>query len=383
MTSTRATERVLLASAFMLSASNSVVFALMGNLQDEFGFSASGLGFIAAAGFLASFIMQVVVAPFADRGHAKLLMILGPVLAIIGNATFATGSTLVQFVIARAIAGSATGCFYPPARALMANLKSEGQSERLGAMAGIDLAGFVTGPVIGGLLVGPLGLRWPFVIFSIAAGVSFFLVSTRPLPDLPRSTQRAGLPFGLLRDRGVLVPIMLLVALALPVGLYDSLWDRFLTDLGASDAVVGLSLGAYAIPFVALSRFGGRLADRRGHLLVAWSGIFVVAPFTVLYGQFSAVWIPIALGTIESCAQACAAPAAAGLLARNAPPGRAAAAQGLAGACNQLVAAVVALLATWGYGHTSPRVLFAVAGVAVLVVGTSARLLHTPPGGSG
>ena len=84
MTSTRATERVLLASAFMLSASNSVVFALMGNLQDEFGFSAAGLGFIAAAGFLASFIMQVVVAPFADRGHAKLLMILGPVLAIIG-----------------------------------------------------------------------------------------------------------------------------------------------------------------------------------------------------------------------------------------------------------------------------------------------------------
>jgi hypothetical protein len=43
-----------------------------------------------------------------------------------------------------------------------------------------------------------------------------------------------------------------------------------------------------------------------------------------------------------------------------------------------LVAAVVALLATWGYGLVSPNVLFAIAGVAVLMVGTTARLLHSP-----
>jgi len=42
----------LLGAAFILSASNSLVFALMGNLQDEYGFTDAGLGFIAAAAFL-------------------------------------------------------------------------------------------------------------------------------------------------------------------------------------------------------------------------------------------------------------------------------------------------------------------------------------------
>lgn len=375
MTDIKSTERVLLSAAFTLAASNSVVFALMGNLQDEYGFADWGLGFIAAAGFLTSFLMQVLVAPFADQGHTRRLLIGGTVLAVVGNAVFASGSSLPMFVLGRALAGAANGVFMPPAYATVASLDDEGKSERLGAMRGIDLAGFVTGPVIGGLLVGPLGLRWPFIIFASLAFVAMAIVSTQPIPALPRAAERQRLPFQLLRHRSVLVPVMFLVALALPVGIYDSLWDRFLTDIGASDAVVGLSLAVYAVPFVALSRFGGRLADRRGRLTICFTGLLVVAPLTALYGWFTVPLLPIAVGVIESCAQAAASPAASGMLAAGAPVGRASAAQGLAGACNQLVAAVVALVATWGYGQTSPRVLFTTAGVLLLVLGVTARAL--------
>lgn len=378
MSSIKSTERVLLGAAFTLSASNSVVFALMGNLQDEFGFGDAGLGFIAAAGFLASFLVQVTIAPFADRGYARHLLIVGTILAIIGNAVFAAGSSLVVFIIARAFAGSAAGCFLPPARALMASLDREGVSERLGALGGIELAGFVTGPVIGGILVGPLGLRWPFIVFSVSAMVALIIVSTQRLPRLVRSTSPQRFSFGLLRHRSVLVPTLFLISLALPVGLYDSLWDRFLTDLGASDAVVGLSLAAYAVPFVLLSRFGGRLADRRGQIPVAFTAVIFVAPLTALYGWFTLPLIPILFGVVESCAQAGGAPAAQGLLARGAPPGHASAAQGVAGACNQLVAATVAIIATWGYGQVSAPTLFTIAGVCVLVLGTVARILARP-----
>ena len=380
MTNTKTTERVMLSAAFTLAASNSVVFALMGNLQDEFGFADWGLGIIAAAGFLTSFVMQVLVAPFADRGHTRRLLIAGTVLAVIGNTVFATGSSLIQFVLGRAFAGAASGTFMPPAYATVASLDAEGKSERLGAMRGVDLAGFVTGPVIGGLLVGPLGLRWPFVFFAGSALVAMAIVSTQPIPSLPRNESGQRLAFGLLRHRSVLVPVMFLVALALPVGIYDSLWDRFLTDIGASDAVVGLSLAVYAIPFVALSRFGGRLADRRGRITVCFTGLLVVAPLTALYGWFAVPAIPIAIGVVESCAQAAASPAAAGMLAAGAPPGRASAAQGLAGACNQLVAATVALVATWGYGQTTPKVLFTIAGSLLLAIGITARLIHRNSG---
>ena len=375
MTNIRRTERVLLGAVFAMEAGGSVIFALMGNLQDEFGFDDGGLGLIAAAGFLASFVMQILIAPYADRGHAKRLLVVGTILAVAGNAFFAAGSSLWVFVLARLISGAASGLFLPPARALMASLDDEGVSERLGALGGVALAGFVTGPVIGGFLVGPLGLRWPFIIFSIAALISLAIVSTQHLPTLPYSTDRQRLAFGLLKQRSVLVPILMLLSLALPVGMYDALWDRFLTDIGASDIVVGLSLAAYALPFVLLSRFGGRLADRRGKAKVAFASMLIVAPLTALYGWFTVPLIPILLGMIESCAQATGSPAGQGLLAQGAPEGRASAAQGLAGACNQLLAAFVAILATWGYGQVSPQTLFTIAGVCVLLMGSVAQLL--------
>jgi MFS family permease len=257
----------------------------------------------------------------------------------------------------------------------MASLDSERVSERLGALGGIELAGFVTGPVIGGLLVGPFGLRWPFIVFACLALVATAIVSTQHLPPLAHTSAAQRLAFGLLRERSVLVPILFLVALALPVGLYDSLWDRFLTDIGATDTLVGLSLAVYAIPFVLLSRAGGRLADRRGQVGIAFGAVLVVAPLTALYGAFTSPFLPITIGVVESCAQAGGSPAAQGLLARGAPVGRAGAAQGLAGACNQLVAAAVAMLATWGYGHLSAPVLFALAGGSVLLLGSIARVL--------
>lgn len=375
MPSSSTTERILLGAAFILSASNSLVFSLMGNLQDEHGFSDAGLGFIAAAAFLSSFLMMVLVAPLADRGHAKSLLVVGSLLAIVANLVFASGSSLWVFVIARAIGGMSTGCFMPPAYALMASLSTRGTSERMGAMRGIELAGFVTGPVIGGLLVGPLGLRSPFVLFASTAAVATLIVSTQHLPTLVRTNESSRLAFGLLRHRPVLVPILFLVAIALPVGIYDSLWDRLLTDLGASDMVVGLSLAAYATPFILLSRFGGRLADRTNRVRVAFGSLLFIAPLTATYGLFAAPLFPILFGLIEACFQAAAQPAASGMLAAGAPPGRASAAQGLASACNQLIAAVVALLATWGYGHFSARAIFGAAGLGLLTIGLFARRL--------
>ena len=112
-------------------------------------------------------------------------MLFRSVLAVIGNTVFATGSSLIQFVLGRAFAGAASGTFMPPAYATVASLDAEGKSERLGAMRGVDLAGFVTGPVIGGLLVGPLGLRWPFVFFAGSALVAMAIAQFPPIFQNP------------------------------------------------------------------------------------------------------------------------------------------------------------------------------------------------------
>ena len=68
---------VLLVCAFLAAVSNSGIFAALSDLQDKYGFSDAGLGYIAAAGFLTSVVVSITVAPFADRGHPKTLVIAG------------------------------------------------------------------------------------------------------------------------------------------------------------------------------------------------------------------------------------------------------------------------------------------------------------------
>jgi len=61
----------LLLCGFSVPVANSMVFPALSDLQDEYGFADSGLGLIAASGFLASLIVQLFLAPYADRGKPK------------------------------------------------------------------------------------------------------------------------------------------------------------------------------------------------------------------------------------------------------------------------------------------------------------------------
>jgi MFS family permease len=369
-------ERVLLVSTAALSASNSVIFALIASLQDEYGFDDVGLGIIAATGFATSFLVQLLMSPLADRGHTKRLLQIGTLLSIVGNLVFATGGSLLQFSLGRALVGAAFGCFAPAARALIASLGTEHAAQRLGRISAAELAGFAVGPAVGGALAAPLGLRWPFVLFAASAAAAFLMLSTVQVPAVRVGGSSQRLAFDLLRNRQVLVAVLLCLSLALPVGLYDALWGKFLKDLGAEEWLVGLSLTTYALPFVVLASAGGRLADRRGAIPVALAGLWVVAPLTASYGLASAPLIPIALGTAEAVAQAAANPAAWAALAAASPPGRSGAAQGLAGAVMVAMNAIVALVASVAYGVIGPRTLFIIAGAAIAAVGLATWLLH-------
>ncbi|NCV75690.1 hypothetical protein EBW23_07135, partial [bacterium] len=50
--------------------------------------------------------MQLFIAPYADRGHAKRLIMLGLLVSALGAILMATSTSLVQFVLARAVIGS-------------------------------------------------------------------------------------------------------------------------------------------------------------------------------------------------------------------------------------------------------------------------------------
>lgn len=372
---------VLIGATALGAAGNSAIFALLPELQDKYGFSDAGLGIITAAGFGMSFLVQLVIAPIADRGYPKLVLVIGGIASVAGNIVCATSSGLWTIAAARALIGAASGCFAPTARALAASISPEGRAERLGRMASTETVGFVVGPVIGGALVGPFGVRVPFLVFCALGAANVIVVSLAKLPQLEQRGNSGRIAIGLLRERPVLYAVVTTTAYSLPIGMYDALWARYLSDLGASSLLVGASLACYAIPFALLAGYGGRLTDMYGAGRVALISTLMVAPFTVAYSLFSNPWIPITIGIGEAVVSAVALPATQTVTANAAPPGRAAATQGLAGATSVATMAVVALVSSTLYGAFGPRTTFISVAATVVVVALIARSLR--PAGFG
>ena len=358
----------ILVAAGAVGIANSVIFSLLSNLQDEYGFSDAGLGLIAGSGFFIGLIGQLLLAPLADRGHSKTLVLAGLAAAVLGSVLFAVASSLVALVGARMMVGLSNSLYGPAARAIVISVDERDVATRLGTLTGIELAGFVTGPVLGGLLVGPTGLRTPFLVAGSFALVGVVMIAPRRLPVPPIDLEQHRLAFDLLRLPRIRAGVLIAVALFLPVGFYDATLDRYLTDLGGSDTLIGLTFLAFGVPFALLATRGGSLAASRGAMRVAVVGTLLVAPITAGYGFMKVPMLILVFSGVEGCLQAMAVPAGQAMVAESAPIGRAAAAQGLAGASTLLVAAVTAYAGGAMYGAWGPEWMFSIAGASMLLI---------------
>lgn len=355
----------LLVATASIGIANSVVFSLLSNLQDRYGFSDGGLGLIAGSGFLVGLIGQILLAPLADRGHSKALLLAGLAMAVLGSIAFALAGSLLTLVLARCVVGLSNSLFMPASRAIAVSISPDNVAQRLGTMSGVELAGFVTGPVIGGLLVGPFGVKVPFLVAGAFALAAALMLAPRALPQPPIGTEQR-LAFDLLRLPRIRAGVLMSMALFLPVGFYDATLDRYLTDMGASDVLIGLSFLAYGIPFAILATAGGRLADRKGALRVALISTLAVAPLTGLYGFITVPLVIVGFSVVEGSVQALGVPASQSMVASGAPIGRAAAAQGLAGSGNLLIAAITAYVAGDMYERWGSEWMFTIAGTGVV-----------------
>ena len=365
----------LLICGFSVPMSVSMIFPALSDLQDKYHFTDAGLGFIAAAGFMASLLVSLFVAPFADRGKPKRLVLSALVLASIGSTLFAFGNTLWMFVIARAISGAALGTSGPAVKAIAANIDKSRAAERLGRLRGVELAGFTGGPLIGATLISPFGLRGAFLIFAVFALVAFLVVAPRELPTLPSTEESKRLSIELLKYRPIRAAALASLTLFIPVGIYDALWDRYITDRGGNNFMVGMTFLLYTIPFIVLGARGGRLADSKGAARMTVIGIFMTAPLVMLYGFLPSAILLVSFSMVEGVIGSLSIPATQSLMAQVAPHGRASAAQGLNGTGDLIAGSIMSLIAPIIYGSHGPGATFTFAAVLMVISGTVVALL--------
>jgi MFS family permease len=365
----RGDDRALLAATFVVMTMTTALFPLLAPLQHAHHLPTAGLGIIAAGPYLTGFVVQLGTGRLADRGHGRALMTVGLVLASVSSFGMAIGTALWHFVVARALAGVALGAFLPTSRAAMATLDPARVAHQLGRLSRAELCGVMVGPVAAAVLENAFGLDAAFVLLGLG-GLVLALLAGPALPggSADPDAGAAGSVFRLLRSDAVLAAVLLVVAIELPVGMFDSMWSRYLTDRGASELFIGLSVVPFCLPFVLLTGVGGRIADRVGAARAAAVATLLVAPIIATYAiPHRPAWI-VAVAVIEACFQAVAVPAARAAMAVACPPDRVAAGQGLAGAFGLTATGLAALVCPPVYAAGGAYAMCGLVAVLLVVV---------------
>lgn len=340
------------------------IFALLAELQDKYDLPTWGLGLIGGTSFLAALAAQIGLARYADRGHTRLLLRAGLAVAALGMLWFGIASNLWEFVGSRLLLGLGSGMFIPAARRVAVTRAGPHSGEALGRMASVEVGGFICGPPLAALIAAGFGLHAPFIVIAAALALTSPAVARLDEPPVHDEQPKQALRV-LVRIRGVRAGLAMATALYLSIGVFETIWAKYLSDLGASTAVIAVTLAVFALPLVALSPFGGRLADRRGPARIGVVALLCSVPIIALYGVVGSVFAAGALALVHCVMDSVTTPSSQSAVARSSPPSLTAAGQGLYGAVAAAAAAIAAFSAAPIYDAAGVETMWIVTAVGV------------------
>ena len=343
-----------------------VLFTVVGDFRDEYGISETAIGFVIGVGFLAAFVAQVFIAPLGDRGHARRLFVVGALANMIGLFFMGFGESLELILFGRIVSGIGIGTAVPAVRRIVILSDPGNLGRNLGRLLSAGVGGFALGPAVSAVLVGPAGLAAPFVVVAVLNLLFLMPVVTFPVEE-SESTSHHGLALDLLGHRLLLGALVLGSASFMMIGTFDALWDVVHEDLDTPTWMANLGITLFAVPLVVFGPVAGRWAQTYGPFKLAAGGLVVAAAFMFSYGQLpSGEWIfAVSLAHAMTDGLTFAAPGVA--IAMVVDRDRQAAAQGLMGAAQSIVAGVTAIVMGTLYDSSGRSVAYTVSAISMAV----------------
>lgn len=368
-----------LVGAFLASGYGAL-FTLLDDFRDEYGISETALGFVIGIGFIAGFIAQVLIAPLADRGHARTLVVGGMTLNLVGLVMMAFSSTVLPLLLGRFVMGIGVGMAVPAIRRIVILGDPGNLGHNLGRLLSADVAGFAAGPAISAVLVGPLGIRAPFLFIAGATAILMpFVARTRVAESIEPTAQRFA--FDLLRIRPFAAAVTLGCAVWVMIGAFDALWSLALDDLDTDEWLANLGITMFALPLVILGSAGGRLAQRVGPFRVGTVGLLLGAAYMASYGYLPTGAAMFAVAMFHSVSDGLTVSATGVAVGLVVPAERQAGAQGVLGGIQVLVAGITAPLIAAVYDHVGRAAAYSLAAGLMVALILAGWLLAGPDRG--
>jgi MFS transporter, DHA1 family, tetracycline resistance protein len=360
-----------------LAAGYGVLFTIVDDYRDEYGISETAIGVVIGIGFVAGFLSQVLIAPLADRGHARRVVLFGVAVNVVGLLLMGFSTTLVPILVGRFISGVGIGAAVPAARRIVILADPNHLGQNLGRLLAADVFGFALGPAISALLVGPFGIPAPFVVVAVATACLLPFVARVQVTESTVPPKRR-LAVDLLAIRPFAGAVVFGAALFVMIGSFDALWAVVHKDLGTNEWIANIGITLFALPLIVLGPPGGRLSQVRGPFRIATLGLSLGAVFMLLYGLLpTGTWI-FAVAMVHAVADGITVSSSGVAVGMVVPEERQAGAQGVLGAAQALSAGIMAVVTATLYDNFGRSTAYAVcAGIMLLLVATGAWLARS------
>jgi MFS family permease len=352
-----------------LAAGYGVLFTIVDDYKTEYGINETAIGLVIGIGFLAGFVSQILFAPFADRGHARLVVVLGVFVSVAGLLMMAIGTSLAPILLGRIINGLGVGAANPAIRRIVILADPKNLGSNLGRLLAADVFGFAMGPAVSAILVGTFGIPSPFIVVSAVALVLLPFVARVPVDETAVDDRpQKRLAFDLLANRPFAGATVLAGVSFIMIGGFDALWSLVHDELGTAEWIANLGITLFALPLIFLGPWGGRLAQTFGPFKLAAIGLFAGGGFILGYGLLPTGGLIFALAMFHAVSDGItisSAGVAAGMVV---PDDRQAGAQGMLGASQALMAGVMAMVTGYVYETFGRTVAYATVAGAIFVV---------------
>jgi MFS family permease len=263
------------------------------------GFLISLYGFVNA-------MLQPVAGALSDRlNKRKPFILAGLVLMGLGTLLFVSAGRFADLVVLRAIQGFGVALTIPASMALMAiasNRKTRGGS--MGIYSTSRMAGFATGPLIGGFLYDRFGFDPAFYIGAALIAVALILVQlmVREIPqqDAGRPVRRFQVFDRRLLSAGILGAALSTFMMAGAFAMMTPLEARFNARLHETALDFGIAFSALLGSRLVLQIPIGRLSDRFGRKPFIIGGLLLMGFSTAVLGEarssFELIWLRVIQG---------------------------------------------------------------------------------------
>ncbi len=383
---TRRSSGILVAMAFCMGLQMTgfvMILPLFARRFESFGAGVEALGVSAMAYALTSTFAAPFIGMLADRIGRRPIILISLAAYVLAFSGYLFAANVWLLILLRGLAGVFTAGLLPAMASIVGDLAPENRrAQWMGIVNGGASAGWILGPILGGMLYDRFGYVVPFAS-SILMAVGALLLAVFMIPETHVPAVQTGHPRPAWTHVLQALParptffLLLLITFGVMFA-WAFIEPQFMfyayDDLSWTSSQLGLIMSAYGVAFMFGEFTLGQLSDRLGRKPVLVLGLALFSAQFVGLAIFRDVtWIVVSF-ILAGLGNALYDPALSALILDITPPEQTAGMMGLKGTSGSLGNMLGPALVVLFTPYVTPQVVFLIAAALVLLLTVASGL---------